>query len=75
MRSKRHVLLTIKELVDQDEVVLDGFFIQLIKVRLGDAHEAVQELEDESCVGVASVGGTKSDTPSSMRGYRNRLTW
>jgi hypothetical protein len=50
-----HQVLTIEQLIDQDKVVLDCFFVQFTKVRARNGNEAVQELENESCIGVAST--------------------
>lgn len=52
--EETHAQLTIEEFVDEHKVVLDSLLIQLIEVRLGDAQESIQELEDESGVCVAS---------------------
>ncbi|KAJ9109744.1 hypothetical protein QFC19_001974 [Naganishia cerealis] len=49
-------MLTIEQLVDQDEIVLDCLFVEFAKIGTGDGNEAVQEFEYERRIGVASEG-------------------
>lgn len=48
MRTKR----TIQELIDQDEIVLDGLLIKLAKVPSTELNQAVEELKDQRSIGV-----------------------
>ncbi len=50
---------TIDQLVYQNKIVLDSFFIDFSKVRLRNSDEAVAVLEHESGIGVAPGGGLR----------------
>lgn len=52
---------TIEQLVDQDKVVLNGLLVELGKVGATQLDQAVQELEDQSGIGVALCDGDNED--------------
>lgn len=51
----------VEELVDDDEVVPDGFLLQLLEVFREDFDDFVQEKEDLGGVGVALCEGEKEE--------------
>lgn len=46
-------LHTVEQLVDQHEIVLDGFFVEFPKIALPQHNEPVEELEDQCGIGIA----------------------
>lgn len=52
---------TIQELVNQDEIVLDGLLVELAKVATAELDQAIKELEDERSVRVALGDGDNVD--------------
>ena len=52
---------TIKQLVNQDKVVLDSLLVKLSKVAATQLDQAIEELEDESGIGVALGDGDEVD--------------
>ena len=49
---RRDAQLTVQELIDQYEVVLDGLLIELGEIAPAQTNEPVQELEDQRCIDI-----------------------
>lgn len=46
-------MLTIKQLVDEDKIVLDSFFVKFPKIALPQRDQAVEEFEDQGSISIA----------------------
>src|SRR5690242_19716392 len=52
---------TIQQLIDEDEIILDGFFVKLAEIASPQLDQPVQKLKHERSIGIALGNGHQVD--------------